>query len=294
MEARTQAAFVQAHQLYAAFELLRADHLFSGLVYLTDPLVRSLCDLAIYVSHGAPKTVPSALEAIERVRQHQVPSLPVEKELTSIVACLERMTTERCDERASAVRFSEDAWKILLLARSIEKKARRATLGSRAVTTQFVKKIAFRALIGIAVVTVSLLGPQAYQEWRLSRMAASTAQRVADIRKLHQALLAFYNDNGHYPTTEGRWDGLYTSYGISSETWIQGLVPKYIDTLPRDPRNHNIPDEQYLYWSDGKDFKLLAHNTADAAVVAKTHPEMHDTIRPGRAFGAWSSNAAGR
>lgn len=288
-EASLQAAFVHARQLYAAFELLRADHLFSGLIHLTDPLIRSLCELTIRVSHGAPQPVTSASEAIERVRRHPHPDLPIEKEMVSIVECLERMTTERCDDRASAVRFSEDAWRILLLTRSIEKKARRAILGSRALIAQFAKKVALRILIAIAVLTATFLGPKAYREWHLSRMEASTAQRVSDIRKLHQALLAFHRDHGYYPTTEGRWDGLSTSYGISSENWIQGLVPKYIESLPRDPRNHKIPDEQYLYWSDGKDFKLLAHNTLDADVVAKVYPEMHDLVRPGRAFGVWSS-----
>ena len=289
-EAPTQAAFVQAHQLYAAFELLRADHLFSGLGYLTDPLLRTLCELTIRVSHGTPQPVASASEAIERVRQHQHPGLPIEKEMATIVECLERMTPERCDDRASAVRFSEDAWRIMLLVRSIEKKARRAVLGSRTVTAHFAKKVALAAMVVLVLLTVFVQGPKAYREWLLSRMEGSTEQRVADIRKLHQALIAFHNEHGRYPTTEGRWDGLYTSYGISSESWIQGLVPKYIDSLPRDPRNHTVPDEQYLYWSDGKDFKLLAHNTFDAAVVAKIHPEMHDAIRPGRAFGAWSSN----
>lgn len=293
-EASLQAAFVHARQLYAAFELLRADHLFSGLIHLTDPLIRSLCELTIRVSHGAPQPVTSASEAIERVRRHPHPDLPIEKEMVSIVECLERMTTERCDDRASAVRFSEDAWRILLLTRSIEKKARRAILGSRALIAQFAKKVALRILIAIAVLTATFLGPKAYREWHLSRMEASTAQRVSDIRKLHQALLAFHRDHGRYPTSEGRWDGLYTSYGISSENWIQGLVPNYIESLPRDPRNHKIPDEQYLYWSDGRDFKLLAHNTFDAAVVAKTYPEMHDAIRSGRAFGVWSTNAESR
>ena len=290
-EAPTQAAFVHARQLYAAFELLRADHLLSGLIYLTDPLIRALCELTIRVSQGTPQPAASASEAIERVRQHHHPDLPIEKEMATIVECLDRMSTERCDDRASAVRFSEDAWRILLLARSIERRGRRALLGSITVIAQLAKKVALTTVIVIAVLTVTFLGRKAYREWRLSRIEVSTAQRVSDIRKLHQALLAFHRDHGYYPTTEGRWDGLSTSYGISSESWIQGLVPKYIESLPRDPRNHKIPDEQYLYWSDGRDFKLLAHNTLDADVVAKVHPEMHDLVRPGRAFGVWSSNA---
>jgi hypothetical protein len=293
-DSATEAAFVQARQLYAAFELLRADHLFGGLQYLTDPLIRSLCELTMRVSHGTQQPLMSARDAIEDVRQHQHPNLPIEKEMANIVECLERMTTQRCDDRASAVRFSEDAWRILILARSIEKKARRAVLGNLALIAQLAKKVALAIVVFLTVLAVTFQGPKAYREWLLSRMETSTEQRVSDIRKLHQALLAFYNDHGHYPTTEGRWDGLYTSYGISSENWIQGLVPKYIDSLPRDPRNHKVPDEQYLYWSDGLDFKLLAHNTADAAVVTKIYPEMHDAIRPGRAFGAWSSNGQGK
>jgi hypothetical protein len=293
-DSATEAAFVQARQLYTAFELVRADHLFIGLHYLTDPLIRSLCELTIRVSHGVPQPLMSAREAIAGVRQHQHPGLPIEKEVATIVECLERMTTERCDDRASSVRFSEDAWRILILARSIEKKASRAILGNLTLMAHLAKKVALATVVVLAVLAVTVQGPKAYREWLLSRMEATTEQRVSDIRKLHQALLAFHTEHGHYPTTEGRWDGLYTSYGISSENWIHGLVPKYIESLPRDPRNHTVPDEQYLYWSDGQDFKLLAHNTADAAVVAKIYPEMHDSIRPRRAFGAWSSNGQGK
>jgi hypothetical protein len=70
-------------------------------------------------------------------------------------------------------------------------------------------------------------------------------------------------------------------------------VPDYLSHLPRDPRNHEAPDEQYLYISDSAGYKLISHAPDDYADVSRKNPAMIDPVRPGWAYGFWTSDAEG-
>ena len=87
------------------------------------------------------------------------------------------------------------------------------------------------------------------------------------------------------------FDGLHTAWGKSGKDWIKGLVPNYLESLPRDPRKNDNPKEQYLYRSNGKDYKLIAHSPGDCRVVKKTHPERVDPKRNCWAYGYWTEGA---
>ncbi|GAB5430331.1 MAG: hypothetical protein Devi2KO_37900 [Devosia indica] len=103
---------------------------------------------------------------------------------------------------------------------------------------------------------------------------------------------------GAYPTSTA-WDGVYSQFGASRNAWIRGLAPVYIPDLPVDPRHHSDPTAQYLYLSDGKDYKIVAHRPLDCRVFTEAHPEMSDPRRlyaPGDerycyAVGIWSEGA---
>jgi len=125
------------------------------------------------------------------------------------------------------------------------------------------------------------------------RAIAATRRRtltVGHLRELERALGEYKAANGSYPVSD-KWDGLFTSYGTSSPNWIKGLAPKYISELPRDPRMTESGSEQYIYMSDGIDFKLISHGQSECELFRKSVPELVDPARDCSAIGVWSTGA---
>jgi hypothetical protein len=114
---------------------------------------------------------------------------------------------------------------------------------------------------------------------------ALIAKQLSDLTRINNALNSYFIEHGSYPKSVG-FDGLISKWGKSSETWIEGLVPKYLDKLPADPRGSIDPTKQYIYFSNGKDFKLIVHNMNTVGVDIK----YRDPKRAEYAFGFWSIN----
>lgn len=115
-------------------------------------------------------------------------------------------------------------------------------------------------------------------------------KRLEDLNKLKTALEKYYSDNGEYPLSQG-FDGIYSKWGYSGNDWIKGLSPKYINKLPIDPRNTNDPNLQYLYKSNGKDYKLISHSPEDCKGVEKLNNILIDPLRKCWAYGFWTDGA---
>jgi hypothetical protein len=117
------------------------------------------------------------------------------------------------------------------------------------------------------------------------------SQRKANLDAIKVALEKYYLANGAYPVSQG-FDGLYTEWGRSAQDWIKGLAPAFIASLPRDPEFSDKSTPQYLYQSNGVDYKLIAHGDLSGAVTAQTKdPDMSDPKRASFAFGFWSAGA---
>jgi len=65
----------------------------------------------------------------------------------------------------------------------------------------------------------------------------------------------------------------------------------YISVLPRDPRNHTVCGEQYIYNSNGTDYKLIAHQPEECLVVKAKYPNLLDPMRDCWAYGYWTEGA---
>ncbi len=117
-----------------------------------------------------------------------------------------------------------------------------------------------------------------------------TYQRMKDLTMLRAWLEAYLQDHDEYPVSDG-WSGLHSTWGYSGPDWIPGLTPDYVKELPRDPREDSNPEHQYLYKSDGEDYKIIAHRPDDFDVVTQEYPELIDPVRPEYAYGFWTSNA---
>ncbi|USW02761.2 sulfatase-like hydrolase/transferase [Pseudomonas pergaminensis] len=128
----------------------------------------------------------------------------------------------------------------------------------------------------------------------LDNPIATFKQRKSDLDEIHTALENYHNVHGAYPQSSG-FDGIHSDWGRSSENWISGLVPAFTEALPRDPEMSTTALPQYLYWSNGTDYKLIAHGTPQSCSFAsQLNPEMVDPVRQCYAFGYWSKNAEAR
>jgi hypothetical protein len=122
------------------------------------------------------------------------------------------------------------------------------------------------------------------------RHARMTEQRMGDIVELVRMLDAYRARYGGYPKSEG-FDGLHSSWGRSGEDWIAGLVPEFGPKLPHDPRNNPDPANQYLYKSDGHNYKLIVHHPEDCRMVKRDLPHLVDPVRGCLAYGVWTAGA---
>lgn len=141
------------------------------------------------------------------------------------------------------------------------------------------------------IVTPNTITPKTVQPMPI--IDSSTPQRVLDLVSLTIALEQYKIDHRSYPVSSNSgkgWDGLYTKYGESSENWIKGLTPNYIEVLPRDPRKNTSTSQQYLYRSNGANYKLLAFY--DCHEISNLYPEMIDPKRKCLAYGYWTPRAS--
>jgi len=106
--------------------------------------------------------------------------------------------------------------------------------------------------------------------------------RPSDLLVIQRALEKYHAEHGVYPAT-GPEDGRQVFFGIgwnsNDPNWIPGLVPRYLDRLPIDPRKSNIPNAQYIYASNGAAYKLLAMEPEDCKFAVLVRPWLRDPVR---------------
>jgi hypothetical protein len=120
-----------------------------------------------------------------------------------------------------------------------------------------------------------------------------TSIRISDLTKVNSTLAQYHQKYGEYPKTE-KWDGHISYFGKSKDPWIDGLTPEFLDTLPIDPKdNGKDGNQQYIYKSDGKDYKLIFHSSLEECntIIKKENPELIDPARNCWAYGYWSKGA---
>lgn len=119
--------------------------------------------------------------------------------------------------------------------------------------------------------------------------AAIHQARVDDLVAVADALQAYHDATGEYPTTDSNWRGVGWGGFKRGDAWIPALVPDYIDSLPADPAGGETKDDaQYIYFSDGTGYKLIAHNAFDVQYLDESGPLMIDPVRPERSYGTWT------
>jgi hypothetical protein len=118
-------------------------------------------------------------------------------------------------------------------------------------------------------------------------------KRVGDLVTLNDALKSYHKKRGAYPVAAG-----LAGLPDRGAAWIPGLAPDFVPELPRDPALSMDRDgPQYVYVSDGTDYKLLARNVS---LVGGTNVEVlgvkidpkHSTTAENASFGFWTPGFA--
>jgi prepilin-type N-terminal cleavage/methylation domain-containing protein len=157
----------------------------------------------------------------------------------------------------------------------------------------------------VVIAIIGLLSSVAVVALGGARVNARNAQRKANLTQITKALELYYSDNGVYPSTLSAWWGVCSSFASKADSgangWIPNLAPTYIATLPRDPNTCAVNPSSalaacrtdpnincYAYYSNGTDYKLLAHCTPEGTMSATD-----SFYESGRATWAWSRYTAG-
>ncbi|MFA9262534.1 MAG: type IV pilin protein [Undibacterium sp.] len=147
------------------------------------------------------------------------------------------------------------------------------------------------AIVGIltSTVTVSL---------RAFQLKSQANQAVTDILRVTEYIESYKANYGAYPLSCGDGSGWASR---NNNPWGCGLGACWIGQFSAEgwcplPYNTNNPpaynpaadQSQYIYYSNGVNYKLLYHNAVSMGVPN----EFIDSIRPTWAFGTWSPGAA--
>ena len=148
----------------------------------------------------------------------------------------------------------------------------------------------------VVIAIIGLLASIVLVSFKGAMVRGRTERAISDLNSLRKALEVYYTAYGSYPNSQGGagpWDGLYSCWGDSTPNWIPGLAPNFIAQLPRAPTNITDCDKQYIYNSNGKDYKLIYHNPEACDSVKKQYPNMVDPVRDCWAYGFWTAGAVG-
>lgn len=86
------------------------------------------------------------------------------------------------------------------------------------------------------LVVISIIGVLSgiiLQSINSARLKSDDVRRVSDIKSIANAINMYFNDNGYYPPTANTCEGA----GDWSTAFKNALVPKYIPSLPLDPKH---------------------------------------------------------
>ncbi len=146
----------------------------------------------------------------------------------------------------------------------------------------------------VVIAIIGLLSSVVFASLNSARKKARITRSIQDLKELQKALEMYYADHGSYPSSRGgagNWDGLYSCWGDSTPNWIPGLAPTYIARLPRSPNNSTACNKNYIYNSNGQDYKLIWHEPEDCGWVKAHYPSLIDPRRDCWAYGVWTPGA---
>lgn len=116
-------------------------------------------------------------------------------------------------------------------------------------------------------------------------------KRVQDLVTINDALKVYHAKNGQFPKAAE-----LAGANERGADWIPGLSPAFVSEIPFDPMHG--PGTQYVYVSDGANYKLLASGVSlvgspNVEVLGiKIDPTRNPTAQ-NASFGFWTPGFAG-
>lgn len=113
----------------------------------------------------------------------------------------------------------------------------------------------------VVIAIIGILSSVVLASLSTAKNKANDAKRMTDLHAIQTALEMYAADNNAYPVTN-TWSSRCNAWpDQASGDVIPGLVPKYLPKMPSDPAMDAAANTCcYLYYSNGKDYKLLDHN----------------------------------
>jgi len=156
------------------------------------------------------------------------------------------------------------------------------------------KKNGFTLIELLVVISIiGILAGLTLTSYSGAQKQARDTKRKSDLVNMRTALEAYYVSYNAYPITTGWW-GECSSFGSHPRSgangYIPNLAPTFMEELPTDPRVQTSSTSCYLYYSNGADYKLLAHGTPESGYP--TTSPFYDPVRPTWAWQVHSSDVS--
>lgn len=147
----------------------------------------------------------------------------------------------------------------------------------------------------IVIVVIGILAALVISTFAGAQERARYASYQTDIKAIQKAILAFHADNSYYPYS-GTTASCGTNTNGNTTSWVPGVAPKYINSLPLPA---SAPNDYYAYcWAiNGADYKLIRLVPGGVSVPQieiddATKKNMMDPVRGTRGWGYWSSGCS--
>lgn len=149
----------------------------------------------------------------------------------------------------------------------------------------------------VVVIVISILATVITVAYQESQARARFATYKSDLVRINEAITVFHAENGRYPLGDGvTTSGSNCVTGTSSFMSSAGLVPSYINPMPKVVSGGNGSYYAYCWRNNGEEYKLIrlvsSPNTLPA-VEANDKSITIDPTRSTRGWGYWSPGGSG-
>lgn len=141
----------------------------------------------------------------------------------------------------------------------------------------FYKKTGFTLIeLMVVIAIIGILSTILYASFDVAKAQSRDKVRMASLKELQLAIELYKAQNGVYPTRGCGNVGDFAGPGpvpaagngyASCATYITGLVPDFIPSLPNDPSFENQAGRGFYYRSNGTSYKLILLNVAESIEV---------------------------
>jgi prepilin-type N-terminal cleavage/methylation domain-containing protein len=127
----------------------------------------------------------------------------------------------------------------------------------------------------VTIAIIGILATIVYASFGQAREQTRDKSRTATLKELQLAVETYKAQVGRYPAagcgvaaTSFAGPGSVTMPNyVSCATYIVGLVPEYIGSLPTDPAFEAVSDKGIFYRSDGVSYKIILHDVVEELQV---------------------------